>query len=174
MDQIPSSRSEWAKLEWKEAQTAVGELLHHRGFMKLEEMRIGRGRADLVVIRKIEKSAVVGIIEVKCYNRITPKLQLSSMKQACKYLSQLYLDFQNNGYWKRKKIRYFIAAVFTKDYPVRDYALSPKERIDHLPNDLFEIPIILCSPDRLLSRLEDRNLMGNVYDPLDSFFDSSD
>ena len=174
VDSIPSSRSSWAKLEWKEAQSAVGDLLHTRGFMKLEEMRVGQGRADLVVIKKSEKNAVVGIIEVKCYTRITPKLQLSSMKQACRYLNQLYFDFLNNGYWKRKNIRYFIAAVYTKDYPTRNFKLSSKDRRDLLPDELFGIPIILSSADRLISCLEDINLMGNVFDPLDTFFDTSD
>ncbi len=170
MHNLPVSRSEWAKLSWKQAQSQVGRLLNHNGFMKLEEHRIGKGRADLVVINKKGGSAIIGVIEVKCYDRVTPRLQRSAKVQACRYISDLYHQHEQNMYWKRKNITYFIITVFTKDYPVKSVMLTNSERDRYLPNDIKNLKIFSSTPDGLLSLMDRNGLLKHKMDVLDDYF----
>lgn len=171
MENLPQDRAEWSKLSWNDAQRAVGRLLNHNGFMKFDEYRLGNGRADLVVINKDPKYATIGIIEVKCYNRVTPKLQRSAKIQAAKYLSKLFIDHQSNHYWQNKKIKYFIMTVFTNDYPVKEIKLSVKERRTHLPPELVDIIILSSTPGRIIERLTKYKLLPRISGDLHDYFD---
>ncbi|MCY3411651.1 MAG: hypothetical protein INQ03_08480 [Candidatus Heimdallarchaeota archaeon] len=171
MSDLPTNRSDWASLSWQEAQHQVGRLLNQNGFMKLEEKHVARGsRADLIIIKSTPQTAKIGIIEVKCYNRVTPNLQKTAKLQACRYISLLYEQHQQNQYWSRKQIEYFVVTVFTKDYPVKDIKLSKADKRKALPEVLQNIKILSTTPGSLLSVLQREDLLDHTTTGLHEFF----
>lgn len=169
---VPNSRQEWANLEWKEAQVMVGNLLNNSGFMKFEEKRIGlTKRADVLVIKNNPIDVVFGIIEVKCYKKVNPSLVNKSIIQACKYVKILYPLVINNNRWGNKEKKFFVAVVFTNDYPVSLGKIIVNNYLNYLPKELKEgIPIIISTPGQLLKKLAYEKLLPDYESKLDDFF----
>ena len=90
MADIPTKRSEWAKLDWQSAQHMVGRMLNHAGFTMLEELNLGKKRADIMVTKTESNTSTIGIIEVKCYQKIGKTMQEKALIQACRYMTRLY------------------------------------------------------------------------------------
>lgn len=173
-DEIPSSRADWAKLSWQEAQLNVAKILQEYGFMRFEEKRFENSkRADIVVIKNSETEVIFGVVEVKSYRRISWSIEVKAMKQVCNYLAIIFDKHHTNQRWGNKTKRYFAATVFTNDYPG---LFSSHSKIDYkkqLRNRLIEweyVDLISTTPDHLIQNLISRDLAGYKQDNLDSFF----
>ena len=77
MKENPISRSDWASFDWKEAQTQVALLFKKNGFKIFQEKKLENNkRADIIVIKESKSTMVIiGVIEVKCYQKITRSLE---------------------------------------------------------------------------------------------------
>ena len=168
------SRSDWANLPWKKAQHSVAKLLQDSGFMIFEEKRLVQSkRADIVVIKNQDHKVSLGIIEVKAYRKITPKMVQNSVKQACQYLKSWKSDIINPNRWGNKAREYFVAIVFTNDYPI-----NLSGNIDSLVAKLFtkvfeedNMPKVLIStPNSLIGKLHEMGIGSGIQSHLDGFF----
>ena len=83
MIKSPISRSDWASFDWKEAQNQVGLLFKKNGFKIFQEKKLENNkRADIIVIKENPTLVIIGVIEVKCYQKISRSLEKSAMRQA--------------------------------------------------------------------------------------------
>ncbi|MHA2503565.1 MAG: hypothetical protein ACXAE3_11930 [Candidatus Kariarchaeaceae archaeon] len=169
---IPSSRSDWAELDWKDAQSHVGQYLKLSGYTMVEEMHFDdHKRADVVVYRQYADRMIFGIVEVKCYSKVSQSLERSAMEQALGYLESLYSQVNLQKRWSTKKKSFFAAIVFTKDYPAIDrHEISFYQ--NRINEELYvEHPVLISTtPDSLLKRLSHHFPAHNTQTSLDDFY----
>ena len=154
----PQSRSDWASLDWKEAQLAVADLLNKHGFVTLEEKRFeNHKRADVIIKKDLGERVIIGVIEVKCYQKITRGLELSAMEQAVRYLKQQYGISKTNHRWRNKQIEFIVAVIYTKDYPVSFLHHTIDNYSKILPESLIsshKITLMSSTPNTFIDKLE--------------------
>lgn len=167
---IPQSRSEWASLDWKNAQQKIALILNLAGFMKFEEKTLGKSnRADVMIMRSTNSQVIFGIIEVKSYKKITTKVVKNAFLQSCRYITAIYNISKGNKRFGNKKKRYFAAVVFTKDYPVIYKPKNEKFR-EYLPKDLELIELISCVPENLMKILQAKGYTALKQNSLEEFY----
>lgn len=172
--ELPDSRSDWWGLDWKKAQQSIAVMLKREGFMIFEEKTIDKAkRADVFVIRQNKNEAIFGVIEVKAYDKMTPGIEKKALIQACKYMNSVFADKYNNGRWQHKEKKFFVVAVFTKDYTrsFRNYTISDFAK--YLPTILLEnekVQILTATPSSILRKLRDHHLLGGKQTNLSTFF----
>ena len=174
---IPSSRSQWAKLEWQQAQKTIGLLLNLYGFMKFEEYNLGDGkRADLLVWRTSSGQITIGLIEVKTYQKISPSIEAKALQQVLTYFKIFAEEIKASNQWNSKTIRFFVCVIFTKDYP----SLPSKLTKHHLGSNFTEerlhkdnIDVFVCTPERFILELVSRSLVHPSQQDLKKYFDST-
>ena len=173
-DSYPTQRSYWATLDWSDAQSEVARMLNYANFMKFEEKNLGNHkRADVVVIKRSSSKVVFGIIEVKCYKKITPGIEKNAMQQACNYLQLLHNMVKDNNRWNSKPNNFFAATVFTKDYPNRPGNHNPSMYHEILPKQLVKnglVSLISCVPEMILGELYNRGLLSKEQSSLKNYF----
>jgi hypothetical protein len=175
LSEVPiTSRSNWANLNWKEAQHQIGLVLHTAGFIKFEEKSLGNSnRADVMVIRSTPSEIIFGIVEVKTYRNVTPSMAEKAMKQSCRYLTACYNQVDGNQRWGKKNKRYFATVVFTRDYPNVIFDGSYSQYKAHLPSGLIEnnlVEIFSSVPEQLIKKLQDRHLLGPNQNSLNDYY----
>ncbi len=171
---FPQRRAEWAALDWKSAQQNIALMINQAGFLKFEEKSLSKSnRADVMVIRSTNSHVIIGIIEVKSYNKITTKIAIDAVKQSCRYITAVYNSFKNSKKWGNKINKYFCAVVFTKDYPDILFRPRVKQFTKALPEKLVNsglIDIISCVPENLLKQLQTKGLVEPVQETLDAYY----
>jgi hypothetical protein len=169
---IPTSRSDWANLNWMEAQKLIGLILNHSGFMKFEERKISKSnRADVIVIRQTKTRVIIGVVEVKSYQKISEKIAQEAMIQTCRYIQTIYELFNNR--WGNKSKQYFGVVVFTKDYPNILHRTDLDAYGSQLPFDLLNnnsIDLFTCVPENLLKLLQLKGIAGPIQDSLEDYY----
>lgn len=173
---IYKSRAYWAGLDWKEAQLEVANLLNNNSFMVFEEKRLeSHKRVDILAIQNTDQSITFGILEVKCYKKITPQIQHNAMIQACRYLKNIFPSLENNNRWGNKERKYFVATVFTNDYPGIYGTHHLSEYYTYLPKKLISqnnIKLISSTPDSLIAKLQNNGMSVGTQTSVDEFFSS--
>ena len=173
-NEIPDNRQEWSKLDWMEAQSKLGTLLLEHNFIKIEEFRFSNGkRADIILERNTENAIYFGIIEVKTYKKLTRKIEKDAINQLCRYMNMLYKKVKNNNKWGIKSKYFFGVVVYTNDYPGIPIPLNSKEVEAKLPKDLIKnnnFSLFSCTPENLITKLNNRNLTGLKQKKLGDFF----
>ena len=165
------SRHDWLKLNWNQAQRAVVELFHENGYTSYHELSLTNGRADGFVIKKKPDEIIFGIIEVKHYNNVTKNLQYKSVKQALKYLNAVH-DKVSSKYTKIP-VRFFIAVIFSKDYPSSGISVNLEAYKTHVPKPIAEkknLTIIVSSAGKLLRVLKHLHLLEAPQTELNHYF----
>ncbi len=164
-------RSDWARMGWQSAQEAVVKLLQDHGYMVFNEKRVYNGRVDGVVIRKTPGVVYIGIIEVKHYKKVSNSVREKAMFQSLKYLRSVFDDMSRR--YPAREQHYFLATVFTNDYPTSGNSLFVSKFMDHVPEFIKQraaISILSCTPDQLVRSLRERNLIQSHQQNLDEFF----
>lgn len=169
---IPT-RSEWSTMDWYQAQTTVTNLLQHRGYMRFHEKHVSNGRIDGLVIKKSTHEICIGIIEVKHYRKSTKKLYETAVIQALKYLQAAYEDILAKYIQDKRSLRFFVAAVFTNDYPVMNIDEIIEKHRFLLPGGLIDsckVDIIYTAAEHLIKRLTALNYIEPEQSDLKEFF----
>lgn len=172
-DNIPQGRSEWAQLQWQEAQSTIAHLLSKFEYMKFEELRLSNSnRADIVVIYKSETEVIFGVIEVKTYSKINNTIHKNAIEQVCRYIDKLFQSVNENNRWGHRSKRYFGVVVYTRDYPIR-HVINTEQFSSKIPTELLtskKLEIFVSTPEKLIDNLQKRNLCGYSQNSLKDYF----
>ncbi len=166
--------SYWYNMNWNDAQNAVGRLCHEFGFIKLQEKVLTNGkRADIIVFSNKTEKNVIGILEIKTYTKISKYNVKAALSQVSSYLIELHKQIKNNQRWNKNKLHYFIAVIYTKDYPLNDFTFTKQTIKNKLTSVLDSIPvsIIICRPEDLKKELLILKLIKQENRNLDEYFD---
>ena len=168
---IAIRRSDWTKLSWQDAQETVVKMLQEYGFMVFNEKQVYNGRADGVVIKRHSSKILIGIIEVKHYKKVSNSVREKAMFQSLKYLRSVFDDMSRR--YPQRMQHYFLATVFTNDYPTSGNTLFVKKFMDQIPQfikDRAEITVLSSTPDQFLSVLKKKGIIEAKQQNLDEFF----
>ncbi len=172
-DNIPQGRSEWAVLQWQEAQSTIAYLLSSFEYMKFEELKLSNtNRADIVVIYKSDSEVIFGVIEVKTYSKINNTIHKNAIEQVCRYIDKLYQSVNENNRWGNRTKRYFGVVVYTRDYPIRN-KIRTDQFSTNIPDELLttkKLEIFVSTPEKLIDNLQKRNLCGYSQNSLKDYF----
>lgn len=164
------SKNEWIAMDWQTAQMTVVNLLHYRGYMAFYEKTHKKGRSDGVVIRKTRNEILVGIIEVKHYKRTTKRTYINAIKQGCNYLPGVYEQIKHQYANDARRIRIFVAAVFTYDYPATNINTSVQAFKNVIPIYLQDkVDLILCSGLHFIDKMYRYNFLESTEKDLSEY-----
>ncbi|MDH5402336.1 MAG: hypothetical protein OEY49_07590 [Candidatus Heimdallarchaeota archaeon] len=169
----PKTRKDWAILSWNEAQSEVGLLLKQQLFVRFDEYKLGNKRADIIAYKIFDNKILFGIIEVKTFKKISPSIENKAMEQACNYLSKYFDIVENNSKWGNKAKIYFVATIFTNDYPASFSDIYQNKYTKLIPKILVDeerVYLISCRPRELIPNLRRLKLLNYDQNKLDKFF----
>lgn len=171
-NEFTNTRTNWAGLDWKQAQAQLLALLSDYQFMRFEEVRLSKSkRADLVVVRNSGSEIIYGVIEVKSYRKISNSVKVKALDQVCRYLNLLYQQTWNSQKYGKLPKKYFAAVVFTHDYPSSFQSEVTGQHISVLDQKLAELSeVFVCTPENLVSSLLNKNMVGLKQQSLDDYY----
>ncbi len=176
MVKSPISRSDWASFDWKEAQNQVGLLFKKNGFKIFQEKKLENNkRADIIVIKENPTMVIIGVIEVKCYQKISRSLEKSAMRQALNYLEDQYTLSENNYNWRRKNKKYFACVVYTRDYPTSflRHTINNYDQFDKIKNiEKNSLYLFYSTPNTVMDKLKNYIYIENKQQRIDDFFEN--
>ncbi len=162
-DLVDLTKVDWYAIDWQTAQQTVVEFFHQNGFMSFHERRSPKGRLDGLVVKSFDDKAVFGVVEVKHYQKVSPALVKSALRQAYNYALALKKRHATMGGNIKAVRNYFVAVVFTKDFPVTQFSLNFPQSEDILV--LYTSPLKLEHVLKKCGLIDDQQGLEVYLDP---------